>query len=48
MSLCDELLQKAREAALRDHTYSEDFGHARSIAGRRACNPFLQARGGQT
>jgi predicted nucleic acid-binding protein len=38
------------EAAVRSHCevlYSEDFGHDRSIAGLRICNPFLQARGGE-
>jgi predicted nucleic acid-binding protein len=37
------------EAAIRSRCqvlYSEDFGHDRSIAGLRLCNPFLQARGG--
>jgi predicted nucleic acid-binding protein len=38
------------EAAVRSRCevlYSEDFGHDRSIAGLRVCNPFLQAEGGE-
>jgi predicted nucleic acid-binding protein len=39
------------EAAVRSHCqviYSEDFGHGRSIAGLKVCNPFLEVRGGET